>query len=433
MMEIKIEYNCLLAGKKSALGLMLEVTAPESPADDLPKAREPKGIVFVVDRSGSMGGGRLELVKQTIVDMLPRLGEQDYLSVVTFDDFAKVELPLTQIKSTKLADLRKHIGDIQPGGSTNLHVGYLNGIEEAKKAPSGVETTLVLLSDGEANAGIVDAVVLGQIAAGATEHLITTSTIGIGEGYDETILNAMAISGTGNHFAAYRLEEAVDGLNDEIDGMLKKTISNLKIEIEAIGRFNTEQFKVRKTQYLRDFKTLPGKAIANLGDLASKEEKNFVFEVTLPGVGVDETVVLEAISVRYFYEDLILARKIEGGQRFELTVATANDYVEPAHDEDIVAELQGLRLQDLKEEAVRLMQIGRGEEARELLRKAGEDFEKFLQNLDMISPRNYDRMMAQRTEFSTLSMLQNDGEFYKRSAESINRGRKSKPDPRKEE
>jgi hypothetical protein len=42
-------------------------------------------------------------------------------------------------------------------------------------------------------------------------------------------------------------------------------------------------------------------------------------------------------------------------------------------------------------------------------------------------------MMSQRTEFSTLSMLQNDGEFYKRSAESINRGRKSKPDPRKEE
>ena len=79
------------------------------------------------------------------------------------------------------------------------------------------------------------------------------------------------------------------------------------------------------------------------------------------------------------------------------------------------------------------MQIGRGEEARELLRKAGEDFEKFLQNLDTISPRNYKRMMSQRTEFSTLSMLQNDGEFYKRSAESINRGRKSKPDPRKEE
>ena len=95
MMEIKIEYNCLKAEEKSALGLMFEVTAPESPADDIPKAREPKGIVFVIDRSGSMGNGRLELVKQTITDMLPRLGQEDYLSVVTFDDSARVELELT--------------------------------------------------------------------------------------------------------------------------------------------------------------------------------------------------------------------------------------------------------------------------------------------------------------------------------------------------
>ncbi|MEY4452912.1 MAG: hypothetical protein RIT51_590, partial [Actinomycetota bacterium] len=65
MMQIKIEYDCLKAAKTSALGLMFEVTAPESPADETPKAREPKGIVFVIDRSGSMGGGRLELVKQT--------------------------------------------------------------------------------------------------------------------------------------------------------------------------------------------------------------------------------------------------------------------------------------------------------------------------------------------------------------------------------
>ncbi len=49
MMKIKIEYNCLKEGQKSALGLMFEVNAPEAPADETPKAREPKGIVFVID------------------------------------------------------------------------------------------------------------------------------------------------------------------------------------------------------------------------------------------------------------------------------------------------------------------------------------------------------------------------------------------------
>jgi Ca-activated chloride channel family protein len=432
MMEIKIEYTCLKAEEKSALGLMLEVTAPEAPADDTPKAREPKGIVFVIDRSGSMGNGRLELVKQTIIDMLPRLGAEDYLSVVTFDDSARVELELTQIKDAKLAELRQKIGEIQTGGSTNIEAGYRFGLAEAAKAPAGVESTLVLLSDGEANRGVTDPVELGRLSAAATEHMVTTSTIGIGEGYDETILDAMSISGTGNHFAAYRLEEAVDGLSDELDGLLKKTVANLKIEIEAIGTFNTEDFKVRKVNYLREFKTFPGKATANLGDLASKEEKNYVFEVTLPAQFVADTTLLQAIKVSYEYEDLILARKVTGGQTFELEVATANDYVAPAKNEDIVVELKALRFQDLKEQAIALMREGRELEARELIEKAGKEFEQLLDEMKYMSSRNRTRMSAQQSEFMHLSQMSDSGEFMKRGTESLNRARRSKPDPRKE-
>ena len=432
MMEIKIEYNCLKADQKSALGLMFEVTAPEAPADDAPKAREPKGIVFVIDRSGSMGGGRLELVKQTILDLLPRLGSDDYLSVVTFDSHARVELELTQLKTANMAELRQKIGAIQTGGNTNLEAGYRFGLAEAAKAPAGVESTLVLLSDGQANNGETDPALLGQLAAAATEHLVTTSTIGIGEGYDETILDAMSISGTGNHFAAFRLEEAVDGLSDELDGLLKKTVANLKVEIEALGTFNTEDFRVRKVNYLREFKTFPGKATANLGDLASKEEKNFVFEVTLPAQSVPNTTLLQAIRVTYEYEDLILARKVTAGQIFELEVATAETYVEPAKNEDIVAELQALRLQDVKEQAIQLMREGREQEARDLIKQAGLDFEDMLMRLQSLSGRNRERMNMQSAEFMMMMELNDRDEFMKRGTESINRARKSKPDPRKE-
>lgn len=432
MLEIKIEYNCLKADEPSALGLMFEVTAPEAPADTAPKARDPKGIVFVIDRSGSMGNGRLELVKQTIIDMLPRLGREDYLSVVTFDDQANVELPLTQIKNTKLSDLTKRIAQIQTGGSTNLEAGYRSGLIETTKAPEGVESTLVLLSDGEANQGLTDPIPLGQLAAVATEHLVTTSTIGIGEGYDETILDAMSVSGGGNHFAAYRLEEAVDGLSDELDGLLKKTIANLKIEIEAIGSFNTEAFKVRKANYLRDFKTYPGKATANLGDLASEEEKNFVFELTLPAQNIKETTTLQAIKISYEYEDLVLARKVAGGQTFELEVASENDYATPSKNEDIVVELKALRLQDLKEQAIQLMREGRELEARELIKQAGKEFEQLLEDMKNMSGRNYERMSAQSIEFNDLAMMQSPDEFMKRGTESINRARRSKRDPRKD-
>jgi hypothetical protein len=228
------------------------------------------------------------------------------------------------------------------------------------------------------------------------------------------------------------LEEAVDGLSDEIDGLLKKTVANLKVEIEALGTFNGEAFKVRKVNYLRDFKTFPGKATANLGDLASKEEKNFVFEVTLPAQFVNETTLLQAIKVTYEYEDLILARKVSGGQTFELEVATANDYVAPARNEDIVVELKALRLQDIKEQAIALMREGRDLEARELIKQAGAEFQELLDQLMYMSDRNRARMNAQANEFTDLSMMQDRMEFMKRGTESLNRARKSKPDPRKD-
>jgi hypothetical protein len=209
-------------------------------------------------------------------------------------------------------------------------------------------------------------------------------------------------------------------------------VANLKIEIEAIGTFNTEDFKVRKVNYLREFKTFPGKATANLGDLASKEEKNYVFEVTLPAQFVADTTLLQAIKVSYEYEDLILARKVTGGQTFELEVATANDYMAPAKNEDIVVELKALRFQDLKEQAIALMREGRELEARELIEKAGKEFEQLLDEMQYMSSRNRTRMSAQQSEFMYLSQMSDSGEFMKRGTESLNRARRSKPDPRKE-
>jgi NCAIR mutase (PurE)-related protein len=142
--------------------------------------------------------------------------------------------------------------------------------------------------------------------------------------------------------------------------------------------------------------------------------------------------LLQAIKVSYEYEDLILARKVTGGQTFELEVATANDYVAPAKNEDIVVELKALRFQDLKEQAIALMREGRELEARELIEKAGKEFEQLLDEMQYMSSRNRTRMSAQQSEFMHLSQMSDSGEFMKRGTESLNRGRRSKPDPRKE-
>ena len=86
---------------------------------------------------------------------------------------------------------------------TDLSGGYLRGLQEARRGAGPAGATIVLLSDGHANAGITDPAALREVAANAGAQSITTSTIGIGHGYDQDLLAEIATGGNGNHsFAA---------------------------------------------------------------------------------------------------------------------------------------------------------------------------------------------------------------------------------------
>ena len=87
-----LEASKIKAGEPKTLGLLVEATAPALPKQNL--SRSPQAIVFVVDRSGSMGGGSLELVKQTIGEMFGQLDTSDYLAIVSFDTDVETHLQL---------------------------------------------------------------------------------------------------------------------------------------------------------------------------------------------------------------------------------------------------------------------------------------------------------------------------------------------------
>ena len=424
--EIKIECTSIKAGSPASVGLMVEVNAPEAAATTI--TRPAKGIVFVVDRSGSMGGGRLELVKQSMLDTVGRVSKDDYLAVVAFDNMIDIVLPMTKVGNMQLKDVRKKIQDLDPRGGTNLEVGFRYGLAEATRAPKGVEVQVILLSDGAANQGIVDPVELGKLAAAATEHLISTSTVGIGERYDENILVALSNTGNGNHFAAVRQEEASVGLEAEIDGLLARTMGDIEVWVHV-----DEEFKrgkgIRSIQKPKSLKLETGSANFSFGELASLEERNFVFELTT-GSNPVSTKRFAYVAVDVSYTDLVTGQRGGYGQKYEIEVIDPANWVEPARDEDIVMELANLRAQDTKERAIELMRAGRDAEARELLQQIGAGLEELEALSYNMSTRNRARARAQRQEFYDLSMMESE-EFIKRGEESLKRGRESKPDPRK--
>jgi Ca-activated chloride channel family protein len=68
-----------------SLDVLLRLRAPMQVVDTQTN-RTPLAVSLVIDRSGSMGDGRLTEAKRCALDLLSRLRDEDWVSVVIYDD-----------------------------------------------------------------------------------------------------------------------------------------------------------------------------------------------------------------------------------------------------------------------------------------------------------------------------------------------------------
>jgi Ca-activated chloride channel homolog len=421
----RLEVPRIKAGATHKIGLLVEVEAPELSTTNL--VRNPQAIIFVVDRSGSMGDGRLELVKNTIGEMVGRLAPTDYLSIVSFDTEMEIHVPIRQVKDLNPQAVRRDLASLQPRGGTNIELGFAAGVMQAGLAPVGIESRIVLLSDGHANNGHQEPNAFSKLAANATEHLIKTSAIGIGEGYDERILRALADAGQGNHFAAVQLDEAVTGLQDEIDGLLERSLRDIEIKISAAKEI--QGFSIKPVGYVRNVEKHATGVEARVGDLSSKETRGYAFLVSLPALRRELGTEFE-FSVEVSGTSVEGETRVSQSSKLILEIAEAHGFVPPAKDEDVAAEIMAYRLTEIKEAAADAAYRGDHEGARRIIQAAQKDIEDIIRNFKRLSPRLQARILAERDELTEI-LNYRQVEFSKRVYESSFRSARAKSDPRK--
>ena len=122
---------------------------------------------------------------------MDRLGPKDSFGLVLFDDQIEIAVPAGKVRDR---DVIKHaIKQVEARNSTDLGSGLIRGIQEARRLKSKSGVRVLLISDGHANVGVTDPAVLARHVGGFVEHRITTSTLGMGLGYDELLLSAIAL------------------------------------------------------------------------------------------------------------------------------------------------------------------------------------------------------------------------------------------------
>lgn len=183
--------------QRTTLKISLEGIATPTNSD-----RGPVNMVLVLDRSGSMQGDKIENVKRAALAVVDRMSSRDVISVVAYDTREEVLIPAMPVRDKET--LRRKILGLRADGSTALFAGVSKGLAQARLYRGGGRATrLVLLSDGQANVGPSSPSELAALGRSAAKEGIPVTTVGLGLGYNEDLMQRLAQASDGNHdFAA---------------------------------------------------------------------------------------------------------------------------------------------------------------------------------------------------------------------------------------
>ena len=197
----------------------------------------------------------------------------------------------TSASSEAISNARRALARIEPRGSTNLGEGWLTGCRQVAlgQRGDGVDRCL-LLSDGLANVGMTDRDELAGHAAELRRRGVTTTTFGIGDDFDERLMQLIAEHGGGNFYYIEDARQIPDYITSEVGEALDVVARGVAIEVSGPPHLEVDTLGVMPVDRRTD------RTIIQLPDLVSGQELSVVIRLTFP-FGQEDDTIAAAFSV----------------------------------------------------------------------------------------------------------------------------------------
>lgn len=381
-LRILSDRHTLAAEQPNTRPIVMRITAPS-----VAKSAEqtPICIAFALDTSGSMNGHRIELSRLAIQNACGFLGAQDSAALSTFSEHAQTIMPLRKTDDIGKEILGHRLSITEAGGTTNLFAGWVYASDELLEA-KGEIARVILLTDGHANRGECQVGVICESVARAASRGIRTSVFGVGEDYDDDLLQAVSAAGHGNFYYVSTDEEIPEFMAQELKETREISARSVTLEFELPPGVELQELNEWAVRVDGNFATMP------LPDLVS----NQVLEIGL-------RLKFQAMADQERIRIGVKLKSAEGLLGHDELVYEVGDDSNQAINEELVKIIANLRFQQATREAVREHRAGRRGKAGRLLdqlcldlRKEGIDEERFPEIFESIS-KQAERM---RKEFS---------------------------------
>lgn len=228
---LRPERRFVAAGKPTELIVLVRLL-PGTPEDA--STAIPLNLGVVLDRSRSMGGERMQTAVSALHRLIERLGPQDRLSVVTVGDVVDVVQPSAHVLDRE--PFRRVLDGLECDGVARLYPAWLMAAHEVARHHERRQLNRVLvLSDGMNQMSDEDMKEAVEAARGLFRLGVSTSTFGIGDGFNESALLPLAVEGGGTASYVRRLDDLPERLEREVDAArgIFCEWSTLRLDVEG--------------------------------------------------------------------------------------------------------------------------------------------------------------------------------------------------------
>lgn len=346
-----------VAISEQSLSIVVSVAAPASQQDS---ERAPVSISCVLDRSGSMSGNKIDLLKRSTDFLVAELSDEDYFGVVSYSSEVTVDIPLTSVNEDDKSEFTDSIDAIVAGGTTNLAGGLYEGIDqqvEGDISETAVKT-VILFTDGLANVGdtSISTITTTMSTRLSGERPPTVYALGFGGDHDADFLEAIAEAGNGVYAFVSNNNAIATTIGEILGGLVTVGAQNIKLTFDP--KNNVEIVEVQGGTVSNNLTT------TTFSDLFAEERRDILIDLSLPVLQaeVDQQFILE-VTLEYF-------NTLTGTDESETIAISVDRTLEPVNDPPAaLVEITRLRYRVANDiaEAVELRDQGDTDGALEIL------------------------------------------------------------------
>ncbi|KAK6319558.1 hypothetical protein J4Q44_G00107690 [Coregonus suidteri] len=236
---------------------------------DLP--RIPKNVVFIIDRSGSMHGRKMEQTREALLKILGDLAEDDHFGLITFDSsvstWRKELLPANQENLEAAKSFARHIRD---RGATDINAAVLEGTAMLNRHPQeGSVSLLILLTDGDPTTGETNLEKIHKNVKEAIGKKFPLYCLGFGMDVNFDFLEKMALENSGVGRRIYTDSDAAL----QLQGFYEEVATPLLTDVQMIYLGGANLTQTNFNQYYN------GSEIVVAGQITDNNIEMFTAEV----------------------------------------------------------------------------------------------------------------------------------------------------------